>query len=98
MVTILTETGSTEVSDAEAKGDDLWLANDTVETATGWTLQPEGLCRGPVCVSIPPGRATEFHSDTTVNLAALWRHMGHPIRHDRAGSVWVLGAGATERA
>ena len=98
MVTILTETRSTEVAEAKAMGDDLWLATEAAEAATGWALRPEGFCQGPVCVPIPPGREGEFTGADGVNVAAFWRHMGQPIRHDRTGSTWVLGAGATQRA
>ena len=33
-----------------------------------------------------------------VDLAAVWRHLGHPVAHDQASAVWALGEGATERA
>jgi hypothetical protein len=33
-----------------------------------------------------------------VDVAALWRHMGHPVVRDDAGCAWVLGTGARERA
>ena len=81
MVTILTETRSSEVGEAKADGDDLWLATEAVESATGWAMRPEGFCQGPVCVPIPPGRAHEFAGADGVTVAAFWRHMGQPIPH-----------------
>ena len=27
-----------------------------------------------------------------------WRHMGHPVVHDDAGTTWVLGTGSGQRA
>lgn len=95
MVEIITETATTETAgraDAEA----LWLAADAAERATGWTLKPEGLCRGPVCVPVPKGREAEFVAGGEVNIAGFWRHMGRAVAHD--GEVWVLGAAADERA
>src|SRR5216117_806471 len=43
---------------AEAQNEDLWLAPSELERL-GWTLEPEGLCRGPLCVPIPLVRRAE---------------------------------------
>ena len=76
---------------AEARGEDLWLAPPALGRL-GWTLKPEGLCRGPLCVPVPPARRAEFvRTDAAVNLAALARHRGQPIAHDAEGRVWVFG-------
>ena len=61
------------------------------EAATGWSLRPEGFCRGDICVPVPPGRAHEFVAGGAVNAAAFWGRMGNPVAHDAAREVWVLG-------
>ena len=76
---------------AEAQGEDLWLTPSELERL-GWVLKPEGLCRGPLCVPIPPARRVEFvRADGAVNLAALARHRGQAVVHDAERSVWVCG-------
>ncbi len=82
---------------AEARGEDLWLAPSELERV-GWQLKPEGLCRGPLCVPIPPARKAEFvRADGAVNLAALARHRGQAVVHDEAGSVWACGPAGEAR-
>ena len=81
----------------QADGENLWLAAAELQAATGWSMKPEGLCRGAVCVPVPPRRTAEFVKDGAINAAAFWRHMGNPVVHDAAGSAWVLGTGASER-
>ncbi len=90
MTVVLTETDETEVA---ATGG-LWLTAAEAERATGWTLKPEGMCRGEVCVPLPAGMA----KGGRIDLAAFWRHMGHPVVSDDAGETWVLGTGAATRS
>ncbi len=97
MVTILTEHGRVDVGRADGGDDRLWLRGADVAGATGWELKPEGFCRGPVCVPIPPGRAGDFTRGEAVDVAAFWRHMGTPALHDSSGETWLLGEGAAER-
>lgn len=96
MTTLLTERGPAEF-EARTDGDGLWLDIAAAERATGWELKPEGLCRGPVCVPVPPGREGEFARPDAVNVAAFWRHMGKPVLHDDARDVWLLGEDAATR-
>ena len=64
------------------------------ETITGWTLKPQGMCRGDQCVPLPP----ETHAGGAVDLAAFWRLLGNPVVSDPTGDVWVLGPAAETRA
>jgi hypothetical protein len=98
MPTILTDSGARDVAGAQASGDDLWVARGDIEAATGWTLKPEGLCQGDVCVPLPPADAARYVDGDRVNLAAWWRLMARPVLHDTAGEYWMLGAGADQRA
>ena len=47
---------------------------------------------------MPPGREAEIVHGDAIDIAAVWRHMGHPVAHDDAGRAWVLGTAAGERA
>ena len=98
MVTVLTESGASNVSSATPKGDNLWVKRGDVEAAIGWTLKSEGLCQGEVCVPLPRSNTEKFVKDDDVNVAAWWRLMDRPVIHDKAGDTWMLGAGASDRA
>jgi hypothetical protein len=98
MATVICEDRESEVAPVRVVEDGLWLSSADVHRATGWELKPEGLCREDVCVPVPRGRETEFVQGDAVDLAAFWRHAGHPVVRDDSGQVWVLGTGARERA
>jgi hypothetical protein len=97
MAKLLTDRGTIEVA-ARAAGDDLWLSRRDAEGATGWTLKPEGLCKGDVCVPVPRNRAAEFVDGDEINVAGFWRHMGQPVVRDESGDTWVLGESASTRS
>jgi hypothetical protein len=52
---------------------------------TGWRFEPEGACRGDLCVPLPeqPGEWL----DATV----LSERLGMPLVHDEAACLWGLG-------
>ena len=90
-----------EIGGAKAEGDNLWLINSDLTSATGWELKPHGACMGDVCIPIPPALATEFVRDDgrEFNLAAFARHLGQPVVYDDENRVWYFGeAAATRRA
>jgi hypothetical protein len=79
--------------DATADGDALWVAPDALERTLGWTVKPEGLCRGAVCVPLAPAARTALvRADGAVDLAALARHRRQAVVRDGAGRTWVCGA------
>lgn len=83
---------------AQVSGDDVWLAAADLARVTGWTLKPEGFCRGSVCMPIPAGREPEFtRADGSVNLAALVRLRGQALVHDETTSVWALDSSTDTR-
>lgn len=90
MVTILHEQQQHEVPAMPGKGSGLWLGAADAERVTGFTLKPQGMCRDEVCVPVPRGAAS-FVDGEAVDVAAFWRHMGHPVVSDAAGRAWVLG-------
>src|SRR5262245_49290357 len=98
MVTVLTETGEWTVPEGDGSGEALWLPAREAETATGWAVKPQGLCKGEVCVPLPAGREGEFVSGRRVNVAALWRHLGQPVARSDRGHAWVLAESARDRA
>ena len=98
MVVVLHEQSETECTSARADGEQLWIDAGEFQAATGWSLKPEGFCRGDTCVPVPPGRAHECVAGSAVNAAAFWGRMGNPVLHDAAREGWVLGTSADHRS
>ena len=98
MTTVLTDAGRFEIVGAETAGDDLWLSAEDAQTATGWSIKPEGLCKAEVCVPLPPGREQQFVRGSRMNVAALWRHLGQPVVRSDRGQAWVLASSARDRS
>jgi AhpC/TSA family len=97
MTMLLIEGDERPAPGARADGERLWIPAGELEAATGWSLEPEGLCRQGMCVPLSPGREADFVRDGRVDMAAVWRHLGKPVLHDTAGTVWSLGDGADDR-
>lgn len=97
-VTILSDAGRADVRPARAEKGAVWLASADLAAATGWTMRPEGLCRGPVCVPVPPAERAAFVDDDAVNVTAFWRRMGAPVAVSDDRDVWALGEPAEARA
>jgi len=97
-VTVLHEARETEIDAARVEGDGLWLSAGDVERATGWLLTDEGFCRDDACVPAPHGPDAALVQGDQVDVAGLWRYLGHPVVRDESGEAWVLGTGAQERA
>jgi len=74
--TILFPAGTVTVM-GEADGDALWLAPAELARAGGWDLKPDGLCRGSLCVPVPPGASwvRGRGADVRVDVSGLSRHM-----------------------
>jgi hypothetical protein len=89
MATILSDAGEAVVD----ASDGLCVSAADAERATGWTLKPEGMCRGELCVPL----RGEMRRGGRIDLAAFWRALGGPVVHDARRQVWALGAGADER-
>ena len=98
MVTVLSEQIETDCPTARAEGENLWMGKEELERATGWSMKPQGLCRGDTCVPVPAVQTADFVAGDGVNAAAFWRRMGNPIVRDDAGEVWVLGTSASHRS
>ena len=72
----------------------LFATSASLESSTGWSVKPEGFCRGPVCV--PAGAAVT--ADGLVDLTEFAKRMGRPIVVDAAEQAVSLGAAAADRA
>ena len=89
MTIILTPTAEHAI----AARDGLWMSPKDAETATGWTLKPEGMCRAEACVPLPASAV----GTNEVDVAAFWHKLGGPVIASDEKDVWVLGAPSDER-
>ena len=83
MVTVLTETSATELESQTGGShttDELWLSTTDATAITGWSMKPEGFCKGDVCVSTPSGQADNFVRGDAINVSAFWQLMANCIR------------------
>ena len=84
----------------EAEGDALWLVPAELARAGGWELKPEGLCRGPLCIPVPPGASwvRGGGADLRVDVSGLSRHMGQPVAASPEHAAWSIGEAAEDVA
>jgi len=84
----------------EAEADALWLAPCELANAGGWEYKPEGLCRGPLCVPVPPGASwmRGRGADLRVDVSGLSRHMGQPVAASPEHAAWSIGEAAEDVA
>lgn len=82
-----------EVADVE--GGSVRLEAEALERALGWKLEPQGLCRGDVCMPIAgrPGLV----ADGRVDLAGFAALTQRPLVLDLEERVAALGASGRER-
>jgi len=72
----------------EVAGEPWTVAAADLSVATGWTLKPDGLCRGEVCVPLQ-GR-TVATADQAIDLVAWASALGYPMAIDDEHRVAAL--------
>ena len=70
------------------------LAPEALEGTLGWELQPEGLCRGAICV---PVDRDALVGDDGLDLRTLADALQRPLVVDERSAVAALGASHHER-
>jgi hypothetical protein len=97
-LTLIDEDGAVRTLAAEVEDGKVRFAGDALPDATGWTLEPQGLCRGDICVPIRgKGIVSE---DGLVDLAAFGAATGVPMALELDGPdgpVGVLAERSDER-
>ena len=83
-------------ADAIIEADHVRLSPESLKTALGWDVEPEGLCREGLCVPIPSG--TTLVEDGAIDLRALASVLDRPLAVDTDERAAYLGVSAGERA
>ena len=67
---------------------DLLVDHEDFAARTGWTIKPEGACKGEVCVPLPgEARVPDGRLDATV----LAERLGMPLVQHDDQALWALG-------
>ena len=93
--TLIDGTQAHEVK-VRVEGRSVRLSPETVRRVLGWSLEPEGLCRGDTCVAVRDRKAL-VRSDG-LDLEALARVLDRPLALDPEERAAALGIPASERA
>jgi peroxiredoxin len=80
----------------ELPGDTMAVDASALSAATGWTLEPEGLCRGEVCVPLL-GRPVR-RDDGMIDLAEWAAALGFPLAVDAEHGAAALAHRASDAA
>jgi hypothetical protein len=65
--------------------DDVKVSREAFEAGTGWKLEPQGACKGEVCIPL-----TSAPGDP-LDVPELARQMGLPLVGEESLGVWALG-------
>lgn len=98
MATVINDVahGETEHVEVDALPGERWLMQpEAFEALTGWTLKPEGMCRGDVCAPIYQRDAVL--SDGMVDLLGAAPVIGRSAVVDTSRGIAALGASAVAR-
>ena len=93
--TLLDETRPLSIPRVEREAPGVWLDADALERTLGWTLKPEGLCQGDVCI---PVRDRSFVADQALELGGLAKALGRPLATNVEAGAAALGTAAASRA
>jgi hypothetical protein len=80
---------------ARVQGKRVRIAPADLERAFGWTLKPQGLCKGDICVTLRERRG--LLNDDGIDLAVFAQTAGLPLALDVREGVAVLGESAAAR-
>ena len=70
----------------------LEIEADEFERRTGWSIKPEGACKGDVCVPMPVGE------NRRLDVLTVAERLHMPLIHDEESGKWCLGPEALGRA
>ena len=72
----------------------LEISTDELERRTGWSIEPQGACKGDACVPLSDAAVTSGR----VSVPRLAERLRMPLLHDEAHGLWALGPESGGRA
>jgi len=60
---------------------------EAFERRTGWSIKPEGACKGEVCVPLPDGPVAA----STFDVRPVAERLGMALVRDDTNDLWALG-------
>ncbi len=93
-VTVIDEQRVTEVAGGVHNGV-LLIAPEALSAALGWSLEPEGLCRGDVCIPVRDQHA--LRKGDALDLQAVAGALHRPYVANPDAAIAALGAPVAER-
>jgi len=80
---------------ARIEGSRVRIAPADLERGFGWTLKPQGLCKGDLCITLRERRG--LLDEGGIDLAVFAQTTGLPLAVDAGEGVAVLGESAAAR-
>jgi hypothetical protein len=80
---------------ARIQGKRVRISPEDLERGFGWTLKPQGLCKGELCLTLRERRG--LLEDGGIDLAVFAQTTGLPLAMDAGEGVAVLGESAAAR-
>jgi hypothetical protein len=80
---------------ASIQGSRVRIAPADLERGFGWTLKPQGLCKGDLCITLRERRG--LLDEGGIDLAVFAQTAGLPLAMDAGEGVAVLGESAAAR-
>jgi len=63
------------------------VSTGKLRARTGWTIKPEGACKGDICVPLD----ADTVRDGRVDLCSFAERLRMPLLHDEQHELWALG-------
>jgi len=63
------------------------VSTEELRARTGWTIKPEGACKGDICVPLD----ADTLQDGRVDLGSFAERLRMPLLHDEQHELWALG-------
>jgi hypothetical protein len=92
---MLVEEGNAHLLPAEISGERVLASAESLRTALGFELKPEGLCQGTAC--FPVRERGALVAGDALDLAELARVTGRPLALDVAERAGALGTALGDR-
>ena len=92
------EDGKTHEVEVSSASGEIRITPAALESALGWTLEPEGLCRGEVCIPVPTAGHATLSNDDGIDLEAFAQLLDLPLALDREEQAACIGRSAVDQA